>query len=139
MAKKTNNPIVRLTHDFALEIIDYTAHLDGIRQYIIARQLQKSGTSIGANVSEAQNAESRADFIHKLKIAAKEASETLYWISLCNESEHLPTNPALFDKAKDIAQMIGAIITKSRNWNRPPLNSSTFDAEVYGPDSDPNA
>lgn len=54
------------------------------KKFVIAKQLLKSGTSIGANSVEAQNAESKADFIHKIKIAAKEADETQYWLLLCD-------------------------------------------------------
>ena len=84
---KEKNLIVELTFDFALKIIKYIEKLEKDRKYIIARQLLKSGTSIGANVREAQNAESKADFIHKLKIAAKEADESEYWLLLCKSSE----------------------------------------------------
>ena len=67
------NEIVELSFEFALQIIAYCELLEEKRKYVIARQLLKSGTSIGANVREAQNYESHRDFIHKLKIAAKEA------------------------------------------------------------------
>ena len=80
MRNDKENLIVDLTFDFALEIIEYCEKLEELRKYVIARQLLKSGTSIGANVNEAQNAESKSDFIHKLKIAAKEADETKYWL-----------------------------------------------------------
>jgi four helix bundle protein len=72
------NIIVDKTIDFSLSIIKYCEVLENQKKYIIARQLLRSATSIGANVFEAQNAESKADFIHKMKIAAKEASEVLY-------------------------------------------------------------
>lgn len=71
MDVKKENIIVAKTIDFALAIIQYTELLEKERKFVIARQLLKSGTSIGANVHEAQNAESKADFIHKVKIAAK--------------------------------------------------------------------
>ena len=86
-ANKEGNLIVDLTFDFALKIIKYAEQLEKDKKYIIARQLLKSGTSIGANVREAQNAERKLDFIHKLKIAAKEADETEYWLLLCKSSE----------------------------------------------------
>ncbi|NTV06799.1 MAG: four helix bundle protein, partial [Chlorobiaceae bacterium] len=78
MRNDKKNPIVELTLDFSLEIIEFAELLEENRKYVIAKQLLKSGTSIGANIREAQNAESKADFIHKLKIAAKEADETEY-------------------------------------------------------------
>ena len=71
------NIIVTKTVDFSLEIIiAFCEVLESNRKFVISNQLLKSGTSIGANVHEAQNAESRADFIHKMKIAAKEVEET---------------------------------------------------------------
>jgi four helix bundle protein len=79
------NIIVSKTIDFALEIITFCEVLEQNRKLVIANQLLKSGTSIGANVHEAQNAESRADFIHKIKIAAKEIEETKYWLILCEK------------------------------------------------------
>ena len=78
---RNENIIVKLTFDFALEIIKYCELLDTKKKYVIAKQLLKSGTSIGANVREAQNAESKNDFIHKFKIAAKEIIFTNYLIN----------------------------------------------------------
>ena len=79
MRNDKDNLIVNLSLAFALDIIDFSDLLENQRKFVIANQLLKSGTSIGANVHEAQNAESKADFIHKIKIAAKEADETDYW------------------------------------------------------------
>ncbi len=61
------------------------------KKYVITRQLMRSGTSIGANIREAQDAESNQDFIHKLKFAAKEADETEYWLKLCKKSKNYPS------------------------------------------------
>jgi len=71
MQTNKENVIVDLSFTFALKIIKYAEALEKNDRYIIARQLLKSGTSIGANVREAQNAESKNDFIHTFKIAAK--------------------------------------------------------------------
>ena len=84
-SNKNKNLIVDLTFEFALKIIKYEELLERNRKYVIARQLLRSGTSIGANVREAQNAESKADFIHKFKIAAKESDETEYWLLLVKD------------------------------------------------------
>jgi four helix bundle protein len=70
------NPILKLNFDFVLSIISYCEKLERIKKFALANQLFRNGTSIGANVMEAQNAESKADFIHKMKIAAKETEET---------------------------------------------------------------
>ena len=78
-----SNLIVDLTLEFAIEVVKYCEVLESNKKYVIARQLLRSGTSIGASVREAQNAESKPDFIHKFKIAAKEAEETEYWLLIC--------------------------------------------------------
>lgn len=78
----TGNQVVDLTFMFSLNIIAYVEQLEEHKKFVIAKQLLRSGTSIGANIREAQNSESKADFIHKFKIAAKEADETEYWLLL---------------------------------------------------------
>lgn len=81
------NVIINLTFKFALEIITYCDTLQENKKFVIANQLLKSGTSIGANIREAQNARSKADFIHKFKIAAKEIEKKIYWLELCKFSK----------------------------------------------------
>jgi len=92
MRNDKENIIVNRSFQFALKIVAFCEELENKNKFIIARQLLKSGTSIGANVREAQNAESKNDFIHKFKIAAKEVDETFYWIELRNQSANYPTN-----------------------------------------------
>ena len=84
------NVIIKLTFQFALDIIKYSEGLQEGKKFVIANQLLKSGTSIGANIREAQNCESQNDFIHKFKIAAKEIEETTYWLQLCQHAESYP-------------------------------------------------
>lgn len=74
----------------------------------------RSGTSIGANVREAQNAESKVDFIHKMKIAAKEADETAYWLELCKLSPTYPYNESLYEKLLEINKILSKIISSSK-------------------------
>jgi four helix bundle protein len=81
----------------------------------MASQIFRSGTSIGANIREAQNAESKADFIHKFKIAAKEADEIEYWLNLCKESEFYPNpNEELFKEIQSINLILSKIISSSK-------------------------
>ncbi len=80
-----NNVIVDKTFQFAVSISKFSQTLQEQRHFVLSNQLLKSGTSAGANTREVQDAESRADFIHKFKIAAKEADETEYWLLLGNE------------------------------------------------------
>ena len=84
------------------------------KKFVIARQLLRSSTSIGANVFEAQNAESKADFIHKMKIAAKEASETLYWLTLCERSKNYRFNNMLIDNLSEIIKILSKIISSAK-------------------------
>ncbi|ODS81148.1 MAG: four helix bundle protein [Cytophagaceae bacterium SCN 52-12] len=104
------NEIVELSLEFSLELITYCELLEEKRKYVIARQLLRSGTSIGANVREAQNSESRPDFIHKLKIAAKEAEETSYWLVLCERSDNYPPPGNLPQQVTGIQKILNRII-----------------------------
>ncbi len=111
---KNNNPIVKLSFEFALEIIEFAELLESSRKFVVAKQLLRSGTSIGSNVHEAQNAESKADFVHKIKIAAKEADETDYWLSLCNFSENYPNCENLIEKNNVRQRILNKIIGTSK-------------------------
>jgi four helix bundle protein len=77
----------------------------------------KAGTSIGANVREAQNAESKIDFIHKMKVAAKEADEVEYWLPLCDKSDGFPDCKDLLADCSSIIRVLSKIIASSKNKN----------------------
>jgi four helix bundle protein len=113
------NPFLKLSFDFSLMIIDYCESLDSNKKYIISRQLLKSGTSIGANAMEAQNAESKIDFIHKMKIAAKEAEESQYWLWLCEYADSYPDCHLLQLKLEEIQKILGKILSTSKNKLQP--------------------
>ena len=108
------NKIVDLTFSFSLKIISFTAKLEEKRKFTIANQLLRSGTSIGANAREAQNSESKADFIHKFKISAKEVEETEYWLLLCKHSKKLPDTTQLPSQLEPIKKIISKIIGSSK-------------------------
>jgi len=109
-----SNLIVDLTLEFAIEVVKYCEVLESNKKYVIARQLLRSGTSIGASIREAQNAESKPDFIHKFKIAAKEAEETEYWLLICKSSKGYPDTDILMQKIKSIQKVINRIIVSSK-------------------------
>jgi four helix bundle protein len=93
---KTDNIIVDKSKAFALRIIKLYKFLkEEKREFILSKQVIRSGTSIGANVKEAIRGQSKADFYAKLNIALKEASETEYWLELLHESEYI--EKAAFD------------------------------------------
>ncbi len=110
-----DNLIMRLTFEFSLKVIELAERLEELRKYVVAKQILKSGTSIGANIREAQNAESKLDFIHKFKIAAKEADETHYWLMLCEYSQNYPDTKELMEDLTVIQKMINKIIASSKN------------------------
>lgn len=86
----SKNVVVNKSFDFAVRIVKLYKHLiKNTKDYDIAKQLLRSGTSIGANVAEAQKAQSRADFTAKLFIALKEANETEYWIRLLYKTDYI--------------------------------------------------
>ena len=109
-----NNPILKLSFDFSLLAIDYCELLDVNKKFVVSRQLLKAATSIGANSFEAQNAESKADFIHKMKIAAKESSETLYWLMLCERSDGYQFDKKLRSDLDEIVRILSKIISSSK-------------------------
>lgn len=116
---QTNKPepnlIVDLSFGFAREILSYVEQLEISHKYVVANQLIKSGTSIGANIREPQNAESKADFIHKRKIAAKEADETTYWLMLCKEVYGTLGSEELLFKCESISKILSKIISTSKS------------------------
>lgn len=114
MDSKRENMIVRLTEDFAVKIIDFHFSVKKSGIDSMSSQLFRSGTSIGANVMEAQNAESKKDFIHKMKIAAKEGEETEYWLRLCYRSPLLPDPGSLQQEIESINKVLNKIISTSK-------------------------
>ncbi len=108
------NVILEKTLALSLEGIRFCKKLETIERRI-ADQLFRSITSIGANVHEAQGAESRADFIHKMKIAIKETEESIYWMKLCSSSEHLVFNESLFQDINEVKKIISKIIITAKS------------------------
>lgn len=113
-----NQNIVDRTFNFALDILKLSGKLDEkiLFQRIILNQVIHSGTSIGANVEEAQAAESKADFIHKYHIALKEARETKYWLKLLSASNLVEVTKldSLINESDEICRIIAQIIINAR-------------------------
>lgn len=116
-ALKKQNLIVQLTFAFAVKAVGFCTRLEEIRKWSLSNQLLRASLSIGANVKEAQNAESKADFIHKMKIAAKEADEVEYYLEVCNASPELPTSEDLLQDLQSIARVLNKIIGSSKSSN----------------------
>ena len=110
--------ITMRTFEFALDIVNYCERSERKSSVsrILLKQLIRSGTSVGANVEEAQAGQSRADFISKINIALKEARETSYWLRLLAGSAHKPEDglEALINESIEICRILGAIVSKAK-------------------------
>ena len=115
---KEANPILEMSYRFALEVMSAAKAMRERKEYDLASQFWRSGTSIGANVEEAQAAQSRADFKSKMGIAAKEARETIYWLRLARDTGILGSKIAedLLAQASSIQKILTSIVkTTSEN------------------------
>ena len=110
--------ILTKSKDFAVQIIKLTRYLqEDKHEYVLSKQILRSGTSIGANARESNNAQSRADFLSKLSIALKEADETQYWLELLVESDIISQSQfeSLNDNLTEIIAMLTASIKTTKN------------------------
>lgn len=109
-----DNIILIKSIEFSGKVIRFSKKLKKIEEYDLARQFFKSGTSIGANIYEAQSAESKVDFIHKLKIEDKESEETKYWLILIQNSFKYEESESLMEELMTIKKILGKIISSSK-------------------------
>lgn len=112
-----NNPAVEKSYSFALKVIKISHNLKDEKEFEIASQFLRSGTSVGANIQEAQGAQSRKDFINKMSIAYKEIRESIYWIRLLIDSEigEATELRVLKDEAVEISKILSSIIISTKN------------------------
>lgn len=106
--------------DFSLLIIELFKLLQQNKEYVISKQLLRSGTSIGANVCEALAGESRADFVHKMAIASKEARETIYWLELLQKSQYIVYDYTThIQDCTSLVKMLTNIVHTSKTNSKP--------------------
>ena len=111
--EKSSNKLVDLSIAFAVEILNLVKYLKEQRETIICNQIGRAGTSIGANIHEAQYAHGKADFVSKLQIALKEANETSYWLLLLNKTNIIPT--AEYERLENLCREIRITLIASVN------------------------
>ena len=111
------NVIKSKSFDFAIEIVYLYKDLVKNNEFVLSKQLLRSGTSVGANIREAEFAQSKKDFINKLSIALKEANETDYWLELLNETEFLTQEQFLKIKSsiQELIRLLVSIVKTSKN------------------------
>lgn len=111
------NPIKSKSFVFAIRIVKLCQHLSSSKkEYVLNKQLLRSGTAIGALYREAEHAESKADFIHKMAIAQKECNETIYWLELLKETRYLTLEQfeSLHNEATELIKLLTAIIKSAK-------------------------
>ena len=119
-----DNPIEKRAYQFALRIVNAYKYLTRQQsEFVLSKQMLRSGTSIGAMMREAKFAQSRADFVNKASIALKEANETLYWIELLHDSEYIDdkTFESIHNEANEITSILASIVKTTKE------NSEKYD------------
>jgi four helix bundle protein len=114
---KSENPIQIKSYQFALRVIKlYKYLIEEKKEFILSKQILRSGTSIGANVEEAIGGQSKADFIAKLQIALKESRETHYWIRLLIDSNYLDkkSGNSVLKNCEEILKLLSSILKSSK-------------------------
>lgn len=114
---KEDNVIVTKSKQFAVRIVRLYQYLSGDKkEFVLSKQVLKSGTSIGANVKEAVRAQTKADFTARMNIALKEASETEYWVELLRDTDYISSEQAksLLDDCTELIRLLTSIVKTSR-------------------------
>ncbi len=121
MNEEKDNIIVQKSYAFALQIIQLYKSLIDKKEFVLSKQILRSGTSIGANIHEAVAGESKKDFVHKLGVAVKEARETSYWLNLLKDSDYITNDEfnRLNNSCDEIVRILNSIIltTKERYFS----------------------
>ena len=112
-----SNPVKEKSFTFAVRVVKLAKYLQTEKkEYVLSKQVLRSGTAIGALVREAEHAESKADFTHKMSIALKEANETLYWLDLLHETDYLtdPSHTSIHADSEELIKLLVSIVKTSK-------------------------
>lgn len=109
------NVVKDKSYSFAIEIVELNKELVKQNEFVLSKQLLRSGTAIGALIRESEHAESKKDFIHKLSIALKEANESIYWINLLQDTNYIDRNSDLEKRCEELIRLLVSIIKSSKN------------------------
>ncbi len=118
MAESGNSIVADKSKAFAIRVVGMARYLQKEKgEFVLSKQVLKSGTSIGANVRESKNAESKLDFIHKLEIALKESDETEYWLDILYETNYIPQSiyDSMLTDNKELTALLTSIIKTSKS------------------------
>ena len=112
-----DNIIEQKSFQFAIRVVNLYKYLNGVKkEFVLSKQLLRCGTSIGANVAESQQAQSRADFLSKLEISLKEATETKYWLRLLKETDYLTEEQfsSIYADCVEIEKILVSIVKSTK-------------------------
>ncbi len=117
---KKNSPLRDKSYLFAIKVVELVRELQNLKEFVLSRQVLRSGTAVGALIREAEFAQSKADFIHKMSISLKEANETDYWLNLLFDTDYIVETK--FDTLNNqcnelIAMLVSTIKTTKANLN----------------------
>jgi len=115
---QSDNPVLKKSYAFSIAIVHFCLKLQKQKkEYVLSKQLLKSGTSIGANIEEAQRPQSRADFLSKMSIALKEAYESRYWLRIMQDCDLASSSVAqpLLEQLEEVIRLLGAITSTSKS------------------------
>ncbi|WP_337085587.1 four helix bundle protein [Elizabethkingia anophelis] len=118
MLMKEDNIIKQKSFDFAVRVIKLYQYLSNDKkEFILSKQILRSGTSVGAMIRESEHAQSKSDFIHKLSIAQKEINETIYWLELFQATDYISAQEfeSINEDAVEIIKLITSIIKTTKN------------------------
>ena len=113
-----NSILKKKSYEFAISIVKLSQSLQkDKKEFVLSRQILRSGTSIGANIREAEFAQSKADFTHKMSISLKEANETIYWIDLLKDTNYIDEkkHESLLNNCTEILKMLVSTVKTSKN------------------------
>jgi four helix bundle protein len=115
MSYKSKSVVLKKAFNFAVSIVKLNETLNEAKQFVLAKQLIRSGTSIGANINEALAGYSKRDFMFKMSLALKESNETEYWLLLLNESKTIDMNfDSFIDEITELQRMLTAILNTTK-------------------------
>lgn len=114
---KRENVVMTKSYAFALRVIKLYKYLvSDKREFVLSKQLLRSGTAIGALIKEGEHAQSKADFINKMNIALKEANEVMYWLQLLKDSEYISTDEfnSIIPESEELLKLLISIVKTSK-------------------------
>jgi len=116
VADGSSSPVREKSFAFSLAVIRLYTRLQKMNEYVVSKQLLRSGTSIGANIEEAMAASSRRDFLHRMTIASKEARESVYWLRLLDESDLAPdlSVDGELESARELVRLLTSIVKTTK-------------------------